>query len=409
MKTTIILFLFIVPTIIFSNDFIIKSLRTYNSSKEASFPLIDFTTSDDNKITIEFDVEAETSPFLSIVFRFCDRNWVPYDNIFLTPMGYNIDYSIYFETIPKANSGANYHFKEEYPNNDIKLPFSGKWMYYITDSQDTSIVYDWGKFIVVYPEMNLETSVKRSRLENSITDPAALGRTFTITTNFNLPESLFNTYLGEVEIIKNLEISDPIKIERDLFRDNRFYDWDGANSFSFIAKDIYPGNEYRTTDLRDKNKFSPPETVAQYDGVEVNRFFDPGGRDINGSSRIINFKDTYADYMDVLFRLRMPDGFNERIFIVGSFTDWEVWPDFELLPVEGIYRLYVELKRGLYNYMYVTAEEDDYKITNVNKLQIEGNFWETENDYRIFVYYKEEQLGGYDKLIGYSKISSRGL
>ncbi len=406
MKNAIIVFLFIIPSIILSNDFIIKSLRTYNSSREASFPLIDFSTPEDNTITIEFDVESETTPFLSIVFRFCDRNWVPYDNIFLTALGYNVDYSIYFEAVPKANSGANYHFKEEYPNNDIRLPFSGKWMYFITDSQDTSVVYDWGKFIVVYPEINLENSIKRSRLENTVTDPASLGQTFTISTDFNLPDSLFNTYLTEVEIIKNLEISDPIKIEKDLFGANRFYDWDGGNSFSFFAKDVYPGNEYRTTDISDRNKFTPPETIAQYDGIEINRFYDFGGRDINGESRIVNFKDTYADYMDVLFRLRMPEGFQERIFVVGSFTDWEVWPDYELIPIEGVYRLYIELKRGLYNYMYVTAEENDYEISNVNKFEIEGNFWETRNDYRVFVFYKNPQFGGYDKIIGYNKINS---
>ena len=42
-------------------------------------------------------------------------------------------------------------------------------------------------------------------------------------------------------------------------------------------------------------------------------------------------------------------------------------------------------------------------------LYLEGNFWETGNNYHIFLFYNEEQLGGYDKIIGYKQIYSGDL
>jgi len=66
------------------------------------------------------------------------------------------------------------------------------------------------------------------------------------------------------------------------------------------------------------------------------------------------------------------------------------------------YECELYLKQGYYNYMYVflpdgrPAAETD---------QIEGNHWETENEYTVYVYHK--QMGTYyDQLICVEKFSS---
>jgi hypothetical protein len=60
------------------------------------------------------------------------------------------------------------------------------------------------------------------------------------------------------------------------------------------------------------------------------------------------------------------------------------------------------LKQGYYNFQYVYVPQGSLVADHKN---IEGSFWETENDYQIFVYYKP--MGErYDRLVGYRKLNS---
>ena len=64
----------------------------------------------------------------------------------------------------------------------------------------------------------------------------------------------------------------------------------------------------------------------------------------------------------------------------------------------------VQLKRGVYDYQYVTGKIVNDRVENIDWEILEGNFWETENEYYIFLYYQTVEKGGYDKIIGYKKI-----
>jgi len=65
------------------------------------------------------------------------------------------------------------------------------------------------------------------------------------------------------------------------------------------------------------------------------------------------------------------------------------------------------LKRGAYDYQYVTADIINGEIKNADWQYLEGNSWETSNEYHIFVYYTDPNYGGYDKIIGYKKIITK--
>ena len=74
--------LFITFLLLFSNVYSqkieIKSLKAFTDS-ETEIPVV-FNNS---KLKIQFDIKSDYEPNLVIVFRFCDRNWKPYQNIFL--------------------------------------------------------------------------------------------------------------------------------------------------------------------------------------------------------------------------------------------------------------------------------------------------------------------------------------
>jgi hypothetical protein len=62
------------------------------------------------------------------------------------------------------------------------------------------------------------------------------------------------------------------------------------------------------------------------------------------------------------------------------------------------------LKQGYYNYQYALLNSSAKENINF----IEGNHYQTRNDYYIYVYYKP--VGArYDQLVGYSKNSSKEL
>ena len=59
------------------------------------------------------------------------------------------------------------------------------------------------------------------------------------------------------------------------------------------------------------------------------------------------------------------------------------------------------LKQGFYNYKYVVVDRDDTLLEGA----ISGNFDETENNYKVIVYYRD--LGArYDKIIGLGEANS---
>jgi hypothetical protein len=388
-----------------AQDIRVKSLKAYTGD-ENSLPVY---TGGEDKLVIEFDIQSDFLPNFNIVFRFCNKDWKPYDNVFLQNIGQNIFYNLDVVRLPQSVDEAKYHFGEGFPddNRQVTFPYSGKWMFYITDSQDTSIVYATGKFYVVYPEVAAKVAVKNILREDISYFPLELGRVFDITTSFELPDEMFPSNVIETEIVENQKLENPVKIDRTFNTNVRQFYWDGSRKFSFTARDIYPGNEYRQVDLRNHNRFIGKDVRAQVDGIENSRFNIQGKNDLNGGSVLTNYKDDYATYMNVKFEIRPPSDISGDIFLTGAFNNWQLLPEYLMEVSGGLYSKTIQLKRGVYDYQYVTADVINGTIKNDNWVALEGNFWETGNDYYIFVYYNEPNLGGYDRIIGYSKISGR--
>jgi len=405
----ILLLVLLVPFNILFGNVEITSLQAYTGDDQTSMPLLDFNDGASNSLTIEFDINAEYEPNLIIRFRLCDKNWNPYNNLFLENQGYNTAYNLWYDRLPNTVSGAVYHFKGSFPNYDVTFPYSGKWMFYITDSHNTDEIYASGKFYVVYPEVVLNASLQTDRIERRVSIPNYLDRTYALNINFTLPDTLFPSRVGRIEVVENHKVNNPIILTKRMNDYNRYFETDGARNFTFVARDIFPGNEYRTADLRDNNHHYPPTTDAQYDGIETDRSYMLGEEDLNGGSRINDFNDVYSEYMYVVFKIRPPENFNREIFLTGSFNNWEVKPECELFENDGLYKISVELKRGVYDYQFVTGDNDASSVVNIDWYELEGNFWDTNNNYYIFLYYSAEQNGGYDKIIGYIKISSENV
>lgn len=396
-------FLFIITSIL-AQSLEIKSLQVYTINNN-ELPVV----TQNEKLTIEFDIAASFEPNLVIKFYFCDKNWVPYENIFLENQSYNTAYNLWFDHVPVVSGNVRYHFKDQYPNIDVTFPFSGKWKFFVTESNDPDQVYAEGRFYVVNPQISIRHELKKYRLNSQIEPITELQRVYDLRVNFSIPDTSYPMDLDFVEIIENKKIDYPINIKKER-RDNfRYYETNGARSFAFIASDIRPGNEYRQVNLRDRNKYQPPVTNAHFEGFDYDRFQQFGAPDFNGGFELVRYDDNYADYMQVEFEFSPQSIISDDLFLVGAFNDWTVLLEYKLEADGGIYRVSTELKRGIYDYQYVSGVIKGNEVHNIDWYNLEGNFWETTNNYYIFVYYKSQKYGGYDQIIGYLKINSGNL
>lgn len=356
---------------------------------------------------IYFDVESDQMPNMDIIFRFCDKNWQPYAALEFQNSINSVDRNLDFESLPAGIEGADYYFRGNYPSKEVNFKFSGHYIFEIVDTYNHNQVYEYGKFFVVEQIVELDVEITDKRLEGRNSFPFKLDEMHKISTSFTLPADLFNSQVEEVRIYQNKLLEEPYTIKRNDYAKHRYFEWDGSSRMKFIAEDVIPGNEYRQIDIRNSSKYPAPEAKAHFGGFDQSRFNLRGKSDMNGGFELISPKNAEGDYIDVKFELQLDKNIDEDVFLTGAFNFWELWPIYKMEKKNNFYTLEIPLKRGVYDYQYVTGYLRDDEIMNPSRVAIEGNFWETNNDYSVFLYYRTTELGGYDKIIGFERKLNR--
>lgn len=406
MKKILFILIILATGILFAQDALIKSLKIYTSNDQNSIPVL---TSPKDFLYIDFDVQSEYPPNFNIIFKFCDRNWNPTDNIFLLNQGQNTAFNLDFFTLPTTVEAAKYHYSNRFPDKlgYVSFPFSGKWKFFVVDSQDPSLIFAEGKFFVVKADQPIKVEVKKETLDDKIYYPPQLGIVNWIIAEANLKQDYFPFFVDELEIVQNHLLNNSVVVPRNSTDQNRVFEWDGGSKLKFIAKDVRPGNEYCEVNLNDINIFNSKNVKAQFDGMEYNRFFIQGKKDLNGSFTLKPPKDMYSTYLNVTFQIKPPEEVYGDIYLVGAFNDWNVSEKYKMNFNGNYYDLTIELKRGVYDYQYVVVNGDPKNPANQDWYILEGNDWATTDEYNIFLWYRDQEYGGYDRIIGYSKIQSR--
>ncbi len=182
------------------------------------------------------------------------------------------------------------------------------------------------------------------------------------------------------------------------------------------------GKEWRWLDLRSFRLQSDRVADVNYNVVPNHVFVVPDTvrsgiryqffRDINGAFQFGNLENInpywQSDYALVNFTFLPQDGYKEDMdyYLFGEFTGYQIndetrmkWnSEFNWLEAAML------LKNGFYNYAYVSVPKND-KSALPSFAFTEGNRWETENNYRIMVYYRPFGARS-DELIGVTEINS---
>jgi hypothetical protein len=187
---------------------------------------------------------------------------------------------------------------------------------------------------------------------------------------------------------------------------------------------VFPaGKEWRWLDIRSFRFQSDRVASANYGKTATDIFVKPDAdrstqrfnffRDGNGLFNIEPSENVnplwQADYATVHFSYMPPDKApfaNRDIFLFGKLTNYNLNDSAKMVfnSEKGVYERNLFLKQGYYDYCYVTIDQNDRKRVASFDFT-EGNFWESENDYTILVYYRS-LAGRYDELIGMATVNS---
>lgn len=130
--------------------------------------------------------------------------------------------------------------------------------------------------------------------------------------------------------------------------------------------------------------------------------------DFNGMYVIDNYEtnkgETESDYVRVSFMLKSDSLENKKVYVNGAFNDWQLDERnlMHYVPESQSYEIYLQLKQGIYNYNYITIDNQG----NKSEVDFEGTHSQTENIYEVLVYHRP--IGSRaDALVGYSMIKTQ--
>ncbi|KAF2341706.1 type IX secretion system plug protein [Flavobacterium tistrianum] len=339
----------------------------------------------------------------------CDYNWFPtqipktdyilgMDNQRIT------DFSNSFNTLQVYT-----HYRLSFPNQFTQLlKLSGNYMLRILN-EDREVVFS-RKFILHENHCTVGVQVKRSRNLSNIDYKQNLD--FAILSN----DIVFQTPLQNVKVlllqngnfhteIKNIVPQYTIGNQLVYKYDKETQFWGGNEFLYFENKDIRAASNNvakvgSNNDIYNSflytNAARGNQIYTNYEDVNGNFVV----KNINGSNN-----DIEADYAWVYFSLSAPAfRMNKDIYISGMFNNYSLSPEYKMdyNNDKGVFEKAIMIKQGFTNFQYTVA---DKKGVVDFENAVDGNFYQTENEYTILVYYKEA-TDRYQRVIGKGNANS---
>jgi hypothetical protein len=294
----------------------------------------------------------------------------------------------------------------------IKWRFSGNYVLKVFVDGDPEDVVFTRRFYVFDPKVNLVARMKvPSKIDDRRTKQEVV---FSIgTAGFPIADP-FREIL--VTIMQNGRLDNAITDlkPREVSGTQLVYNYDGINVFDGGSDFRYfDMKSLRYNSMRIKALEYSPETGYQVylhdDKVKKKHVYESTQESINGryliKSEDMNYSAFESDYAMVHFFLSYATPLIQgKLYLFGGLTNWQFLPENELIYdyEAGGFRASIYLKQGFYNYQYMFLPNDS-KIGDVTL--IEGNFFDTNNEYTFFVYYRPRG-GRYDRLINITSILS---
>jgi hypothetical protein len=300
------------------------------------------------------------------------------------------------------------HYRLSFPNRFTQFRVSGNYVIKILND-DKEVVFT-KKFILYEDLVSVPIQVKRPR--NLAVNTQKHNIEFAIkSTNIIFQNPLQNIKVMLLQNGKFDNLITNVKPQFTLGNDLLYrYDtetqfWAGNEFLFFENKDIRAANNNIAGIDTNGGLYNAHLYVNQSRAYAPYTFYP----DINGNFLVQNIgaqnQAIEADYAWIYFSLSLPNFYGQKfIYVNGMFNNFALSDEYKMdyNTEKGIYEKAIKIKQGLTNYQYVIADSKG-KIDEENA--VDGNFFQTETNYFVLVYYRENNQR-FDRIIGKGTASS---
>jgi len=387
-----------------------EQLRTLTVYKDGDWKLLPvLNLESDNQVEISFDELSHDYKRYAYRIIHCNADWKKSDMNELEYLDGFSENEINQGDQSVSTLTLYTHYKFSIPNDNVKLKISGNYAVEVFDRETTSEPLLTACFMITEDKVAVEGNVTATTDIDYKQSHQQL--------NFNIKTLGLRIQqpLTELKVIvqqnhrrdnevKNLE---PMQVNSQsiTYEHNKNLIFEAGNEYRRFEMTSY---KYSTMGVNKTEYFKPFYNVELFPAEPRLKGYiydqDQNGRFLIHSQDAIDDL-TGSDYFLVHFSIPMQlpiiDG---GIYLNGDFIPDVLNADTKMLYNfdRKAYEKSMLLKQGAYNFQYLYFPVKTRKAT---PLRMEGSYWETENEYQVYVYYRP--IGErYDRLIGFRQIQT---
>lgn len=382
-----------------------RTLQVHSSKGFLELPVITLGT--DDRVVVSFDEMGDDFSQLQYSLLHCNADWQPsrlLESEYLE--GFNVadidDYAF------SANTFLHYvNYRIELPNEQMQPLLSGNYLLRVYDRDNPEQTLLQARFAVSEGVVALSGNASGrtdkgfnthwQQLELTVNSP-----TFTIGNPF---QDLAVTVSQNRDPATRRTLTRPLRVEGDrvVFAHMPELIFDAGNEFRRFEtiRTNYPGMHV------DSMRYTAPGYTA-YLMADTPRAWHDYVYDQTQQGRYMvreylsTDSDLGADYVDVRFTLDTSEVPGAAIYVDGDLTLHRLSDSNRMRwdPALNAYTLELPLKQGSYNYRYIVVPPG---ATAPTPSPIEGDKFETRNEYDIYVFYRPPGARA-DRLLGHGRL-----
>lgn len=390
----------------------IAGIKFFQQGNQFSYPIINLGTTGTLELHFD-DLDVQVKNY-NYTYQLCNANWEPSDlNTldFIQGFTQNSLNQYRFSSVAKVKY---IHYQAILPESNCMPTKAGNYLLKVFLDGDTSKLAFTRRLLIV--NNTVTTGINIQQPYNSQLMQTTQKVQFTINIGkldiFNPQQQL------KVAVLQNYRWDNAKTNLQPLFMRGNMYEYNGEQDALFPA-----GKEYRWADLRSfrflseriagVDRFTAPVTINLITDIErtserllmyqdENGFFQISTTDANNPW----WQGDYGNVNFTFSTLNHQPYPNKDVFILGQLTGNKLTDANKMVfnSEKGQYEKTLFLKQGFYNYIYVTRDKSGKG--NAETFLTEGDYWGTENNYTVLVYFRSLS-GRYDELVGVTTVNSR--
>ena len=342
----------------------------------------------DDILQIAFDELSHDYHRYAYTIERCEADWTPSEDMFESDWLEGFNAIVIDDHEQSVNTIIPYtHYQLQIPNSQCRLKMSGNYRLHIIDDESQKELA-CVEFMVTDQTMSLFMEAST----NTDIDHNISHQQLSISLNYN--NHIVTNPQEQIRMVvrqNDREDNSRLHVSPSFIQANGLR-WQHHQQLIFDA-----GNEYHKYEVLDPSHPTMGIDYINWDGeqYQVYPFINEPrphyiyDEDADGAFYIRNSdnreNDTASEYVWVNYRLKAPELPFGRIIIQGMWTTEA--PETYLMSYDETERLYtasILQKQGYYSYQYLWQDQDGHLQT----LPSEGNFYQTENRYQAYIYYK---------------------